>query len=181
MPESAQERADAFLRPLQGRQFAALFAGGSINERQWGAARFRVVARMLNERGYGVIVVGGRKDIKAGREIVSDLSYALDMCGKATLPETAGVLKRAVLLITGDSGIMHIAYGLGTPTVALFGPGIEKKWAPRGERHVVINKHLPCSPCTKFGYTPRCDKDAECMKQITVDDVYEQAIELLER
>jgi ADP-heptose:LPS heptosyltransferase len=64
--------------------------------------------------------------------------------------------------------------------LSLFGPGIQKKWAPRGQGHVVINKNLDCSPCTKFGYTPRCKKNAECMKRITVDEVVEKALELLE-
>jgi len=46
--------------------------------------------------------------------------------------------------------------GLGRPTVSLFGSGIAAKWAPRGPRHVVLNKDLHCSPCTRFGYTPPC-------------------------
>lgn len=180
VPEPAQERADVLLRSLQGRPFAAIFPGGSIKERQWGAARFHAVARRLVESGYGIVVVGGREDAEAGKEIASGLASALAICGKATLTETAGVLKRSALLITGDSGIMHVAYGLGTLTVSLFGPGREKKWAPRGENHIVINRHLSCSPCTKFGYTPTCRKNAECMKRITPDEVFERAVEVLE-
>lgn len=180
VPDAAQEKTDSILRPLQSRRFVAIFPGGSIRERQWGSVRFHAVARMLITRGYGIAVVGDRKDIESGREIVSGLANALDICGKATLLETAAVLKNASLLITGDSGIMHIAYGLGTSTVSLFGPGIEMKWAPRGENHIVINKHLPCSPCTKFGYTPRCKRNAECMKLITPEEVFEKVMELLE-
>ena len=90
-------------------------------------------------------------------------------------------MKEAVLLITGDSGIMHIGYGLGIKIVALFGPGREKKWAPRGRNCIVINKNLSCSPCTTFGYTPKCKKNAECMKQITVEEVFAAAMVLLEK
>ncbi|OGW02152.1 MAG: hypothetical protein A2Z59_03620 [Nitrospinae bacterium RIFCSPLOWO2_02_39_17] len=88
-------------------------------------------------------------------------------------------LPKVSLLVTGDSGIMHIACGLGTPTVSLFGPGIENKWAPKGKNHIIINKRLFCSPCTKFGYTPSCPRDAECMRLITVDEVEDAVLKLL--
>jgi ADP-heptose:LPS heptosyltransferase len=55
--------------------------------------------------------------------------------------------------------------------VSLFGPGRSKKWAPQGDRHVVINKGLSCSPCTTFGTKPTCPIDARCMRDITVDEV----------
>ena len=181
IPSEALESVRLLLNSLRSTKVVALFPGASIRERKWGSHKFRETATRLSAKGYSVVVIGGKEEISDVEEIVSGLAYAVNFCGKTSLVETAAILKESVLLITGDSGIMHIAYGLGTPTVSLFGPGIEKKWAPRGENVTVINKHLPCSPCTKFGYTPRCDKGAECMKQITVDEVYEKAIELLER
>lgn len=181
VPKAESPAMVSFLQPLKRKTLVAIFPGGSIEERRWGMECYHALAQKLVGREYGIVVVGGNEDVKAGRQIAGNLPYVVDMCGKLSLIETASVLKDASLLITGDSGIMHIGYGLGVKIVALFGPGIEKKWAPRGENVVVINKHLPCSPCTKFGYTPRCDKGAECMKQITVDEVYEKAIELLER
>ncbi len=181
VPDAARQRAGDILHSLLGRKVVAIFPGGTIRERRWGSDRFHAVAKILAERGYGVAVVGGREDVESGREIASGLENTVDVCGRLSLVETAGVLERVALLITGDSGIMHIAYGLGTPTVSLFGPGIEKKWAPRGENHIVINKHLPCSPCTRFGYTPRCAYNVACMRQITVNEVYARALELLER
>ncbi len=169
-----------FLRPFSKKGFVALFPGGSIRERQWGAQRFHDVARKLANKGYGTVIVGGKEDIPAGRIIASERADAVDLCGKLSLSETAGVLQKASLLITGDSGIMHMAYGLGIKTLSLFGPGIRKKWAPRGRGNVVIEKNYPCSPCTRYGYTPRCRKGVECMNNITVEEVYQKAIELLE-
>jgi len=75
--------------------------------------------------------------------------------------------------------VLHIAVGLGVPTVSLFGPGRAKKWAPRGERHVVISKELPCSPCTTFGNTPPCPYNVRCMSDITVDEVVNAVTMLL--
>jgi len=84
-----------------------------------------------------------------------------------------------MLLITGDSGVLHIAVGVGTRTVSLFGPGIEKKWAPSGDCHMVLNKGLSCSPCTRFGYTPTCRIGARCLAEITVGEVEDAVIRLL--
>ena len=133
----------------------------------------------LSERGYGIIVVGGKDDIRAGEEIIRDIPGGISICGKLSLPETAAMLKESSLLVTGDSGIMHLGYAVGTKVVALFGPGIVKKWAPRSSRVIVINKELPCSPCTKFGYTSTCPIDAECMQRIAAEEVMEKAMILL--
>jgi ADP-heptose:LPS heptosyltransferase len=95
----------------------------------------------------------------------------LNLAGATTLAETAAVIKKSALLLSGDSGVLHIAVGLGVPTVSLFGPGRVKKWAPQGEHHIVINKELPCSPCTTFGHTPPCPIHAQCMRDISVDEV----------
>jgi lipopolysaccharide heptosyltransferase II len=173
------DKATKMLSSLSSPKIVALFPGGSIGERRWGANRFHQVAKMLCEQGYPIVAIGGKNDVKAGEEIIYGNSPGLNLCGKLSLPETAAVIKSCALLITGDSGIMHVGYGLGTKIVALFGPGREKKWAPRGERCRIINMQLACSPCTTFGYTPKCQKRAECMRQITADEVFRKSMELL--
>lgn len=179
IPPAATVAAQNLLSPLANRGIVALFPGGSVLERKWGSARFHELAKLLANKGYGIIVVGGKEDVRAGEEIIEDLPHSLNLSGKTTLPQTAAFLKDSSLLITGDSGIMHIGYGLGIKIIALFGPGREKKWAPRGENCKVINKNLPCSPCTTFGYTPKCKINAECMKQITVAEVFAEVMALL--
>lgn len=181
VPPELTNKARASLGLLSGLRTVAIFPGGSIPERQWGAERFHRVAMELAGKGYGVIVVGGKEDVRDGEAISQGIPGAINLCGRLSLPETAAVLKEAELLITGDSGIMHIGYGLGVRTLALFGPGMEKKWAPMGLDCAIINKHLDCSPCTKFGYTPVCKKGVECMNLIAVEEVYEKAIELMKR
>ncbi len=180
VPQSAIRPVRALLSAGNESRFVALFPGGSISERRWGGERFKAVAKKLMRAGYAIAVIGAREDIQDGNIIAEAGDRIMNLCGKLSLVETAAVLKRSTLLITGDSGIMHIAYGLGTRTLALFGPGIEKKWAPRGAAQITINKNLDCSPCTKFGTTPKCTRGVECMKQITVDEVMDKAIQLLE-
>ena len=179
--EQYRAEIERHLKHISNDGIIALFPGSSVAERQWGRDRFHEVAKGLNARGHSIVVIGGKGDASDGIEIIRGLSNALNLAGKLSLPETAAVLTRSKLLITGDSGIMHLAHAVGTPIVALFGPGIEKKWAPRSSRVIVINKGLPCSPCTKFGYTSTCPIDAECMKRIAVEEVMEKAMILLEQ
>ena len=90
------------------------------------------------------------------------------------------MLSRCQLLIGTDAGLMHLAYGVGTPVVALFGAGIEAKWAPRGQRARIINRRVPCSPCTRFGYTPRCPYQVRCLTEISAEEVRQAAQSILD-
>lgn len=176
--DGVSEKATGLLESLNGQPFVAVFPGASIPERRWGGDRFRRVAEALSSFGVKVVVVGGKVDRQQGEVIVAG-GLGLNLAGVTSLAETAAVIQRSSLLISGDSGVLHIAVGLGTPTVALFGPGRAKKWAPQGDHHIVINKELPCSPCTTFGTTPPCPINARCMRDITVDEVVNAVTMLL--
>jgi heptosyltransferase II len=178
VPPEATGRA-AELLPETGR-FIAIFPGASIAERRWGAARFREVAARVARLGHGVVVVGGGDDAAEGDAIVAGYG-GVNLAGRTSLAETAAVIQRASLLLSGDSGVLHIAVGLGVPTVSLFGPGIEAKWGPRGEGHLVLNRGLSCSPCTRFGTTPPCPIGARCMADIVVDEVLAGITSILQR
>ena len=160
-------------------QWVAIFPGASIEERKWSKERFREIARWLNKNGIKVVVVGGKQDKKTADYIIEGLKGHINRAGKVSILETAQILSQTKLLLTTDSGIMHLSIAVGTPVVALFGPGIEEKWAPRDGKSIIINKHLPCSPCTKFGYTPPCPYDARCMQEISVNEVKEAINALL--
>ena len=168
------------------RRWTALigvFCGATIPERRWGLINFAELSKMLSNNGFGTVLVGGRSDVKEMKnfeELVGS-EKVLNLVGKTSLMETAALISLLDIFVSGDSGIMHIAYGVGAPTVSLFGAGIQKKWAPIGENHITINKNLPCSPCTSFGYTPRCPYDVRCLKEITVEDVTETVLRLLSR
>ncbi len=120
VPSEITGRVRPLLESMSGRKIIAIFPGGSIPEKRWEAERFREVAEMLAEKGYGIVVIGGKEDIRDGVEISRGLSDVIDLCGKLSLVETSAILKETQLLITGDSGIMHIAYGLGVKTLSVF-------------------------------------------------------------
>jgi len=159
--------------------FVVIFPGASIAERRWAPEKFMQVARNLVRQGLTVVVVGGKDDVESGNIIAQD--EGLNLCGKTSIAQTAAVLERAALLISGDSGVLHMGVGLNISTVSLFGPGIEKKWGPRGDNHIVISQHLTCSPCTRFGLTPKCPIGGRCIQEITPEDVSRAALSLLKR
>ena len=163
------------------RAVVGIFTGATVNERRWGTRKFAGLAKALVEEGLGIVLLGGPGDVQSSAEVKHGLDYksVLDLTGKTSLVETAAVISMLDVLVSGDTGLMHIAYGAGTPTVSLFGAGIEEKWAPRGGRHAVINKRLSCSPCTEFGYTPPCPYGVRCLREISVEEVKESALGLL--
>lgn len=160
-----------------------LFAGATVRERRWGVNKFAELAAELSREHIGVVIVGGETD-KSDSEIFQKADtngFLLDCIGRTTLRETAALISGLDLFVSGDTGLMHVAYGVGTPTVSLFGAGIQRKWAPAGGDHIAINKNVPCSPCTKFGYTPKCPYDVRCLSGITVEEVKESVVTLLAR
>ena len=163
------------------RAMVGIFTGATVKERRWGAEKFTSLSKGLAEEGLGIVLLGGPGDVPSSAEVKKGLDYknVLDLTGKTSLMETAAVISALDLLISTDTGLMHIAYGAGTRAVSLFGAGIEEKWAPRGKNNAVINKRLPCSPCTEFGYTPPCPYGVKCLGDISVDEVKESALNLL--
>lgn len=159
----------------RGRGTVVIQPGASIMQRCWEPEKFLALARWIASRGWKLILVGGRSEQGAAGTIAAGVpnGRALDLCGKIPLEETAAVVALCDLYVGSDTGPLHIAYGVGTPTVHLFGPGVLEKWAPKGSRYQAISKDLPCSPCIRYNYVPPCPYNTECMRMITVDEVVE--------
>jgi lipopolysaccharide heptosyltransferase II len=172
IPEPAVRMAASLLEDVGGKLVVALFPGSSVREKCWGTDRFASLAARLIEKGAEVVVVGGREEVSAGEEMAREGS-GRNLAGKTSLVETAAIIARADVLVSGDSGLLHIAAGLHVPTVSLFGPSSVDKWAPRGNGHRVVGKRLTCSPCSRYGTIPPCPHDVGCMADITVDEVVE--------
>jgi len=167
------DTAVAEIGPLLGAyksSYISVFPGASIKERRWGVDKFASLVRCISAAGVPSVIVGGKEDTAAGDAILAGAG-GLNLAGRTSLAGTAAVIAGSRLLVSGDSGVLHIAVGLGVPSVSLFGAGIAKKWAPRGDIHRVINRDLSCSPCTIFGTTPVCKNNARCLSEITAEEV----------
>ncbi len=137
----------------------------------WDPGRFGELGKRLANRWETKVLLFGRE---AEQPIVYEIlrhlgPRGIDLTGKTGLLQLAALLERCTLLVTNDTGTMHVAAAVGTPVVALFGSTLPLTTGPWGEGHVVVKKDIPCSPCWKRV----CPTDHSCMEQITVDEVEE--------
>jgi heptosyltransferase-2 len=145
--------------------------------KRWLPERFAAAAALLaRETGARVAVVGSAPERPLGEAIADQLrTGARVLCGETTLADLVGVLSRLRLLLTNDSGPMHLAAALGTPTVAVFGSTDWRETAPQSPLSRVVREQTPCAPCL----LRECPIDHRCMTQVGVDRVVAAARELL--
>jgi heptosyltransferase-1 len=143
----------------------------------WKSQSFSELAeRLTRELGVGVVFTGGDQDRTAVEEITARVSPSpANFCGRLTLLELAALFKRCVLVISTDTGPMHLAAAMGTPVVGLFGPTAPDRTGPYGSGHVIIRTGISCSPCFK-----RNCADPKCMYEITPDLVFQSVRERLQ-
>lgn len=163
------------------KPFRILMAhGATIPERLWGWDKYQALAKRFLEKGMEVVLIGSKMDQREAEKISEGVSGPLmDKTGQTSIADLWKIICEGDLLISCDTGALHLAYGVGTPSVSLFGAGNEKKWAPKGKNYRCINKHLLCSPCSNFGETPPCPIGVACLETITVEEVEQAALELL--
>jgi 3-deoxy-D-manno-octulosonic-acid transferase/heptosyltransferase-1 len=136
----------------------------------WRNDRFALLAdRLIDECGADVVFTGGGDDRPVIEEIRRMMTLpSIDFSGRTTLTMLAALYQRSALLVTTDTGPMHLAAAVGTRVVALFGPTAPWRTGPFGDGHQVIRTEPPCSPCFKR----RCDEHrCRCMTDIDVAQV----------
>ena len=171
--ESDRKRADHILQAEgvnSSDRIVVLNPGGNWDPKRWPANRFAELADQLIEKyNVKILITGAEKDRALADEISQGMTNKpVSICGKTKLRELASILERAKLVISGDSGPMHIAISVGTNVLALFGPTSDNITGPYGKgNYTVIKKDVGCRiPCYDF----TC-KDNRCMKAISVDDI----------
>ena len=142
----------------------------------WKPERFAQVAEQLVATGQiKVVFTGGAADRDKLDAILSMMNnQAVNLAGRTSLKELAALYMRAELLISTDTGPMHLAAAVETPVVALFGPTAPWRTGPYGDQHQVIFSKDPCAPCFKR----TCDTNL-CMDHITVDEVLKAVATIL--
>lgn len=187
IPEDARRRAAALVgtgthdKPLVGIQPAT---GRRIKE--WDPVRFAEVgAAIARTRGASVVLIGSAADkpvIDAVRAAwPSDVPFT-ELPADVDLVVLAAVLERLTLLITGDTGPMHLAAAVGTPVLAIFGPSLPTRYAPLSSRSRVVRIDIYCSPCNLLRQPPaRClNRVPDCLSGIATADVLRVTNEMLD-
>jgi len=183
VPEHARRRVDALLaEELVAEEIVCVAPGARWETKRWPAERFaQVAAGLARCHGPGgqdnvrVIVVGTEDDAERARVVTEGVGeQALDWTGRTSLVELAALLERSALLLTNDSGPMHLAAAVGTPLVAVFGPTNPSRTGPYGERAVVVTSAAHCAPC----YRRQCER-LVCLREVRVESVLHHAQALL--
>lgn len=131
-----------------GQPCAVLCPGAEYGPaKRWPVHHFITAARSLAARGLQVWLMGSARDAPATAAIAAQCPEAADLAGRTTLEEAVDLLSLAALVITNDSGLMHVAAALDRPMVALFGSSSPQFTPPLSRRAQVARHAVPCSPC----------------------------------
>ncbi|MDQ3978699.1 MAG: glycosyltransferase family 9 protein [Actinomycetota bacterium] len=157
--------------------FVALAAGASCAARRYPPERSAEVATRLADTGLPVVVLGGPREVdllqpvldrNRGRPVWS-------LVGRTSVAELAAVLARAAIVVTNDSGPMHLADAVGRPQVVLFsGTDLESQWRPRASPSRLLRRPTACSPCYRFD----CPFELECL-DIPAEEVVDHVLDLV--
>lgn len=179
------------LRLDSARPVVAVHPSGGRAIKQWPVARWAAVAeRLQRDHAATILVTGSAADAALAAELRRGLPKPpIDLTGKLGVRETLAVLERLELFLSPDTGPMHMACAVGTPSLAVFGPSDPARYfsggsGASGSRHVVVRAELWCAPCNLIRRPPReCARAAapECLDRVTVEAVYQEAVRLLRR
>ena len=136
------------------------------------------LCRTLNDSGRrpAVVLIGAKGEEPLGRLIASRLTArAAVLSGATSIRELMAVIKRCAVLVTNDTGPMHIASAVGVPVVAIFGPTDWRTTSPYGEEHALLRHPVDCAPCL----LRECPIDHRCMMGVSVDQVYDAGVKLI--
>lgn len=161
--------------PDGGARWIALQPGARWENKRWPAESFAELVRQLAGKFSHArfAVLGDAGDAPLGEIITgAEPQRCLNLCGRISLLEMVEWLRRCDLMVTNDTGPMHVASALGKPLVALFGPTEPRRTGPYGHLESVLRLDLPCSPCLKS----HCNwkNPEECLKAISPGMVFER-------
>lgn len=152
----------------------ALNIGATKPANRWRPERYALLGKELAEELHGsILLTGGRDDLTAIAKIDTILPSPPfhDFVGKTTLKQTAALLKRCDLVISGDTGPLHLAVAMGTPVIGIYGAADPDRTGPYGNQKWIVRKDLPCSPCGRR----KCPlKTLACLEELPVREVLEK-------
>ena len=146
--------------------------------KRWLPERFaEAAAKISAQLSAQWILLGTKNDIAVGQKIAAAIGdHCVNRIGQTTLDELIDELRQCRLLLTNDTGTMHLAALLGVPVVAIFGSTEPRLTGPLGNGHLILRHHVECSPC----FLRECPIDFRCMKAVTADEVAHAMLSLLE-
>lgn len=151
----------------------------SAKTRMWPLDRVAKLADLIIEKLHAkVIFIDSPSNIKEVNQVIKHMKHkAVNLAGKTTVRNSFYLIEKCKILISNDTGPMHVGAAQGVKTIGLFGPNVPSLWAPYGKQNKFVYHPPWCSPCiiNKKGLVPECYNKVyqQCMKNITVEDVFE--------
>ncbi len=187
IPEDEKQRARAFLTGISQQEhqkdrlfFTGFNPGAAFGPAKcWPASRFKDLAGLLLRAfpGMHILVFGTKKEKEIADKIrTADPKRVTSLCGQTSLMEAMSLINELDLLVSNDSGLMHVAAACSTPLIALFGSTNPVATGPWSEDARIISLGLECAPCM----SRTCPRDFECMLGIRAEDVFTAARDMLE-
>ncbi len=160
---------------LRDRPYVVLHPAARMETKRWFAAGFASVGKQLGEAGLCTVLTSGPGEEAVAGETARDLPDSVILFG-LTIPQLAELIRGARLYIGNDSGPMHLAAAVGTPTVAVWGSSDSRRWRPWAVPHRVVQNPFECNPCP--GYQCEVAQTPLCIESVTTKQV-EKAVRLL--
>jgi len=144
----------------------------------WDPHRFSELGtRLCRDYGACILIFGDQGERELATTIAQGIDgKAVNLAGSTTLPQLAALMETCDVVVTNDTGPMHISAAVKTPVVAIFGSTDPVTTGPCGNGHIIVRKKVSCSPCLKRV----CPMDHQCMDLISTDDVQEALVKIIQ-
>ncbi|MEW6026670.1 MAG: lipopolysaccharide heptosyltransferase II [Planctomycetota bacterium] len=174
IPREIRNWVEDKLSYVKGQTVIGLNPGAAYGSAKcWLPERYAQLAKeLISRKKVWIILFGGPAEEKLNASIAAQIGHhqILDFTGQTSITQMAGLLSACKLLVTNDTGTMHVAAAVNTPVVAIFGPTDHVTTPPFGSNHTIVRKDVSCAPCLKR----TCPTDHRCMTRISVEDVYKE-------
>jgi lipopolysaccharide heptosyltransferase II len=180
MPNAQRPTPNSQLSTLNSQLLVGLCPGAEYGPaKRWLPERFAEAATSIAmQRDVKWILFGTKKDAEIGEKICTTLGdHCVNRIGQTTIQQLIDELRECRLLLTNDTGTMHLASLLGVPVVAIFGSTEPRMTGPLGDGHVILRHQVECSPC----FLRQCPIDFRCMKAVTVQEAVDAVLSMLAR
>jgi ADP-heptose:LPS heptosyltransferase len=160
----------------EAHAYAVIHPAALMDTKRWPLDRFAELAAWLRQQPLRIVVTSGPGEEALARQLQQSIGDATLLTG-LTIPELAELIRGARLYIGNDSGPMHLATAVGTPTVAIWGSSSSARWHPWGVEHRVVQNPFSCNPCP--GYRCLVASSPLCIESVTVEQVREAVVQVI--
>lgn len=168
---------------LEGKgKLIGIAPGSKHYTKMWSKHYYEFLGKLLGKSGYTVVLFGGKDDIQTCAEISTNIEGSINLCNNDDLLQTAADMKRCLVIVCNDSGLMHAACAVKVPVLTIFGSSVKEfGFVPYKNKNLILeNNSLTCRPCSHIGRR-RCPKGHfRCMLEISPEKVFETLMTLVE-